>query len=322
MRVTAVKAILSDQDLLGILKEYVVVEGLKFEKIEINELITVYGSYKKGVLIHFKAQVGMGNIVDNTINLKIFNINVMKIGLLKLIKNLALKTSLKDFYDIGIKVHKDTITVNLGTISKLIPYVYFKLNKINIIQDAIEVEVEEVIYAQNKETMKFEKKSKEAKNSFKDKYSNLRDKLEDNIPDKYEKLAEYAMIIPDIVVLFYRLFKDKRVGIKNKLLIGGIITYLASPIDIVPDFIPFIGKIDDIAIAFFGLNVIINELPENIILENWQGEENIILMVKEAVKYISQVVGAKNVNKLIDFIKGFSSKKSNAEHSNKKQQEM
>lgn len=322
MKITAVKAVLTSQDLLGILKEYVVVEGLKFDKIEINELITIYGSYKKGITIPFKAQVGIGNIVENTVNLKIFNINVMKIGVLSLVKNLALKTSLKDFYDIGIKVSKDNVAVNLGIISKLVPYVYFKLNKVNVKMDTVEVELEEVIYAKNKDTIKFEKNKRKAKDFIKDKYSNLRQKVEEKVPDKYEKLAEYALIIPDIVVLFYRLFRDKRIGIKNKLLIGGITAYLASPIDILPDFIPFIGKIDDIAIAFFGLNTIINEVPENIILENWQGEEDIIFMVKEAVRYISQVVGAKNVDKLIDFIKGFHSKKSNEENSKKEYQEM
>jgi uncharacterized membrane protein YkvA (DUF1232 family) len=322
MKITAVKAVLTSQDLLGILKEYVVVEGLKFDKIEINELITIYGSYKKGITIPFKAQVGIGNIVENTVNLKIFNINVMKIGVLSLVKNLALKTSLKDFYDIGIKVSKDNVAVNLGIISKLVPYVYFKLNKVNVKMDTVEVELEEVIYAKNKDTIKFEKNKRKAKDFIKDKYSNLRQKVEEKVPDKYEKLAEYALIIPDIVVLFYRLFRDKRIGIKNKLLIGGITAYLASPIDILPDFIPFIGKIDDIAIAFFGLNTIINEVPENIILENWQGEENIIFMVKEAVRYISQAVGAKNVDKLINFIKGFHSKKSNEENSKKEYQEM
>lgn len=322
MKITAVKAVLTSQDLLGILKEYVVVEGLKFDKIEINELITVYGSYKKGITIPFKAQVGIGNIIENTVNLKIFNINVMKIGVLSLVKNLALKTSLKDFYDIGINVSKDNVAVNLGIISKLVPYVYFKLNKVNVKLDTVEVELEEVIYAKNKDTIKFEKSKKEVKDFIKDKYSNLRQKVEEKVPDKYEKLAEYALIIPDIVVLFYRLFRDKRIGIKNKLLIGGITAYLASPIDILPDFIPFIGKIDDIAIAFFGLNTIINEVPENIILENWQGEEDIIFMVKEAVRYISQVVGVKNVDKLINFIKGFHSKKSNEENSKKEYQEM
>lgn len=322
MKITAVKAVLTGQDLLGILREYVVVEGLKFEKIEINELITIYGSYKKGITIPFKAQVGIGNIIENTVNLKIFNLNVMKIGVLSLVKNLALKTSLKDFYEIGIKVSKDNIAVNLGIISKLVPYVYFKLNKINVDIDTIEVELEQVIYAKNKETIKFEKNKKEAKDSIRDRYSNLRRKVEEKVPDKYEKLAEYALIIPDIVVLFYRLFRDKRIGIKNKLLIGGITAYLASPLDIVPDFIPFIGKVDDIAIAFFGLNTIINEVPENIILENWQGEADIIQMVKEGVKYISQVVGAKNVDKLINLIKGFGSKKNHEENSKKEYQEM
>ena len=57
------------------------------------------------------------------------------------------------------------------------------------------------------------------------------------------------------------------------------------------------------AIAFFGLNAIFNEVPKEIILENWQGEKDIIMIVKQGVAYISEVVGSRNVAKLITFIK-------------------
>jgi len=82
-----------------------------------------------------------------------------------------------------------------------------------------------------------------------------------------------------------------------------MLAYVASPIDIIPDFIPLIGHVDDVAIAFFGLNAIINEVPEEIILENWQGEDNIILIVREAVSYISKTVGSENVPKLANALK-------------------
>jgi len=96
-----------------------------------------------------------------------------------------------------------------------------------------------------------------------------------------------------------RLFKDKRVKLDVKIKVAGILAYLASPIDIMPDFIPMVGKVDDVAIAFFGLNSIINEIPEEIILQNWQGKENIIVTVREAVNYISVAVGSENVSKLL-----------------------
>ena len=44
-------------------------------------------------------------------------------------------------------------------------------------------------------------------------------------------------------------------------------------------------------------------MPKEIILQNWQGQEDIILLTKEAVSYISQAVGSKNVGKLLSAVK-------------------
>lgn len=83
-------------------------------------------------------------------------------------------------------------------------------------------------------------------------------------------------------------------------MLSGVIAYLASPIDIIPDFIPFVGKIDDVALAFFALNTIIDEIPEEIIIENWHGKENIILVTREAVQYITKIIGSANVSKVLN----------------------
>ncbi len=54
------------------------------------------------------------------------------------------------------------------------------------------------------------------------------------------------MLIPDITVLLYRLLKDKRVDVKTKTLVVSVLSYIVSPVDIIPSFIPFIGQIDDL----------------------------------------------------------------------------
>ncbi len=58
------------------------------------------------------------------------------------------------------------------------------------------------------------------------------------------------MLIPDITVLLYRLLKDKRVDVKTKTLVVSVLSYIVSPVDIIPSFIPFIGQIDDFAVVF------------------------------------------------------------------------
>ena len=106
------------------------------------------------------------------------------------------------------------------------------------------------------------------------------------------------MIVPDFLALLYRLFKDERVDKKTKAVVGVALGYLASPIDILPDSIPFIGKIDDVAIIFFVLNKIVNDIPENVLLENWQGQEDIIKIIKEGVNYINSAVGGETIESI------------------------
>src|SRR5471030_2901487 len=101
-------------------------------------------------------------------------------------------------------------------------------------KEEIEIEkVEELIV--EKRLVPFVKKE--------DKYTNLRMKVFNKVPDKYKDAAEYALLVPDILILFGRLLKDARVPMKNKMVIGSIVAYFASPIDIAILFIPFVGDI-------------------------------------------------------------------------------
>jgi uncharacterized membrane protein YkvA (DUF1232 family) len=312
MKISAVNVILTDNDLMSFVDDFMKVEGLKIDKIEIKELLSISGSYSKGIVIPFNVKIGFGNIVNNVINIKLFNVNVLKLNILNSIKNFALKTFLKNFSEYGIKAEKDNITLDLTMITRLIPYVYFRLESLRIVDEALEAKFEELIYAKNKEPVKVEKNPKPGiGRKIQAKYSKTRSEVVDHAPDKYKKILEYALMIPDIVALLWGIFKDKRVNFKAKMMVGGILLYIVSPLDIIPDFIPFIGQVDDVAIAFFGLNAIINEVPEEVVLENWHGKDNIILIVREAVSYISKAVGSQNVTKIMDIVKNII-KKGNA----------
>lgn len=304
MKVSSTNLVLTEEDILSIIEDYIDVEGLVINSIQIRELITVKGSYKRKVTIPFTAQIGLGNIHGNIVNLKLFSVKVSKIGIFKGIKNIALKKILSQFQEYGVKVDKDTITLELDTVSKLVPYFYFKLKGIRLAQGVIEIEAQDVIYCERKPIVNMKKNCEPSpRRPLQDEYSKVRGEILRKIPHKYDRVVQYAMLIPDITALFWRLFKDSRVSVKVKIKAAAVIAYLASPIDILPDFIPLVGGIDDVAIAFFGLNAIINEVPKELILQNWQGEENIILLTQSAVRHISKIVGSQNVNTLLSFIK-------------------
>ena len=54
------------------------------------------------------------------------------------------------------------------------------------------------------------------------------------------------LFIPRLLLLMFRLLRDKRVSSTDKAILAGAIIYVISPIDFIPDFIPFIGQVDDI----------------------------------------------------------------------------
>jgi uncharacterized membrane protein YkvA (DUF1232 family) len=90
------------------------------------------------------------------------------------------------------------------------------------------------------------------------------------------KLGEYLFMLPDFFILVCRLAVDKRVLMKHKLFVSGIIAYLVLPLDIIPDFIPVIGYVDDLVLVVLGLNLILNEIDEKALKDNWSGEGDVL----------------------------------------------
>ena len=77
--------------------------------------------------------------------------------------------------------------------------------------------------------------------------------------------------IPDCIVLVSRLARDGRVPRRRKLLLLALVAYLALPVDIVPDFIPVAGQLDDAIIVALVLRHIIRAGGESLIRELWPG---------------------------------------------------
>ena len=68
------------------------------------------------------------------------------------------------------------------------------------------------------------------------------------------------MLKKEFLILFFAL-KDRRTGPLPKLVALGALIYLISPIDLIPDFIPVAGWLDDLVIVPLLLNLSINLLP-------------------------------------------------------------
>ncbi len=231
---------------------------------------------------------------------------------------MALKVISSKVVNFGIEFTDDTIIIDLYKLCKVIPMIDFKLEDLSIIPYGLEAEVSNFNFKNenDKSNDKDEKKHEEEvptsnvesnkKNLDSNKeytYRRFRKEFKERFSAKYEKMYPYVVMIPDIIALFMRLYKDKRVAKEVKFNISIALGYLLFPLDILPDTLPIIGKIDDLAVTFFILQKVLCDIPEEIILDNWEGQSNIIEVSREAMTLLNDKFGAKEIRKMVDVVR-------------------
>ena len=114
------------------------------------------------------------------------------------------------------------------------------------------------------------------------------------VPAKYRRAAEILLFLPDFVVLIFRLLRDPRVPTASKAKMALFIVYLVSPIDLIPDFIPVIGQLDDLVAAVYVVRDILKSTPQEVVLEHWSGPGDVIKTTQVVLDVAGEVLG-KNV---------------------------
>src|SRR6476646_6892617 len=94
-----------------------------------------------------------------------------------------------------------------------------------------------------------------------------------------EDARALATFIPDCIVLVTRLTRDSRVPRRRKLLLLGLLGYLALPFDLVPDFIPVAGQLDDAIVVALVLRHFVRAGGEPLIRELWPGPEQSLSLI-------------------------------------------
>jgi uncharacterized membrane protein YkvA (DUF1232 family) len=85
------------------------------------------------------------------------------------------------------------------------------------------------------------------------------------------KVRELSRFVPDLGTLFLRLARDRRLSPPRRLGLILLGAYLVSPIDLIPDFIPVVGQLDDAALAALVLRGVVRAAGPEVVCEHWPG---------------------------------------------------
>jgi uncharacterized membrane protein YkvA (DUF1232 family) len=83
---------------------------------------------------------------------------------------------------------------------------------------------------------------------------------------------ELATLIPNLLVLFKGLLRDPAVPASSKVLLGLAVLWLVSPIDLVPEFVPVAGPLDDAIVAALVLRHVLRRTDPDVLRRHWRGD--------------------------------------------------
>ena len=128
--------------------------------------------------------------------------------------------------------------------------------------------------------------------------------------EKKKKLRELLLFVPNLMKLLYDLLKDPRVSRADKAILAGVIMYVIVPIDVIPDFVPFVGMVDDSYLIAISLLRLLNRADRQVVLEHWKGGVDIKQLVENIANIAAyfiptliiswkSIVGSKPANRAV-----------------------
>jgi uncharacterized membrane protein YkvA (DUF1232 family) len=112
------------------------------------------------------------------------------------------------------------------------------------------------------------------------------------------RMTNLLMFLPNLVRLCFNLLADKRVPIAEKALFAGAIIYFISPLDFIPDVLPFIGQVDDIYVIALTLLRLVNRTDGDVVRELWKGGGDII-QLSDSIAALAPRFLPKRVNRVL-----------------------
>jgi uncharacterized membrane protein YkvA (DUF1232 family) len=96
-------------------------------------------------------------------------------------------------------------------------------------------------------------------------------------------IKDAALMLPNLVKLVGRLLTDPRVPRRSKVVLGFAAAYVASPIDLIPEFIPVLGWADDLLLLAYALDSLIDRAGPEVVEEHWDGPGDLLALIRDVM---------------------------------------
>ena len=97
----------------------------------------------------------------------------------------------------------------------------------------------------------------------------------------YVKICSYIALLPQFLGLLLNLLRDPRVSSTDKAILGATVAYMLNPVDLVPDWIPFVGLVDDVYLVAVALLRLVLRVDEKVLKDNWRGRGDLIPILRK-----------------------------------------
>jgi uncharacterized membrane protein YkvA (DUF1232 family) len=121
-------------------------------------------------------------------------------------------------------------------------------------------------------------------------------------PSDTEKLRNIVFFLPRLAALVGKLLLDPEVSNLDKALLAAVVVYIASPLDIVPDFVPVLGQLDDIYLVALCLLRLLNRSGPEKLRQHWDGPEDIVQLLGTVTDYATRYLPEGIRGKLRDWV--------------------
>ena len=100
-------------------------------------------------------------------------------------------------------------------------------------------------------------------------------------------LKDLAAFLPACVTLLRRLRGDPRVPASSKVALAAAALWVLSPIDLIPEFLPVIGPLDDVVVVALALRYAGRRVPRAVLLEAWPGDPRLLFRLLGAPRDVA-----------------------------------